>query len=85
MYLEVPIEGEFGEEVFADGVGAVLRYARRYRIRQAAEVVTALTKLDREAVELGLEPTFQKDELRWVKDDIQTKYNYFAANRDRRR
>jgi hypothetical protein len=51
---------------------------------QAAETVTALERLDREALELGLEPTFDGSELRWVKSDIQTKYDYFAANRDRR-
>ncbi|MHC4967759.1 MAG: Clp protease/crotonase-like domain-containing protein [Planctomycetota bacterium] len=50
----------------------------------AAEAVTALERLDREARELGLEPSFDAAELHWVKTDIQTKYEYFAANRDRR-
>lgn len=51
---------------------------------QAAEAVKALEKLDRRAIELGLEPTFRPDQLLWVKQDIQTKYNYLAANRNRR-
>jgi hypothetical protein len=51
---------------------------------KAAEAVTALERLDREARTLGLKPSFEGTELGWVKSDIQTKYDYFAANRDRR-
>jgi hypothetical protein len=51
---------------------------------EAAKTVTALERLDREARELGLKPSFEGTELGWVKSDIQTKYDYFAANRDRR-
>ncbi|MHC4385120.1 MAG: hypothetical protein ACYS0J_20140 [Planctomycetota bacterium] len=51
---------------------------------EAAKTVTALERLDREAKKLGLEPSFEGTELAWVKSDIQTKYDYFAANRDRR-
>jgi hypothetical protein len=51
---------------------------------EAAEAVTALERLDREARELGLKPSFVGTELGWVKSDIQAKYDYFAANRDRR-
>jgi len=51
---------------------------------KAAEAVTALERLDREARKLGLKPSFEGTELGWVKSDIQAKYDYFAANRDRR-
>jgi hypothetical protein len=51
---------------------------------QAAKTVTALERLDREAVKLGLEPTFQGSDLDWVKSDIQTKYNELMADRNRR-
>jgi hypothetical protein len=51
---------------------------------QAAKTVTALEKLDREAVKLGLETTFQGSDLAWVKTDIQTKYNELQADRLRR-
>ncbi|MHC4102392.1 MAG: hypothetical protein ACYSW1_16110 [Planctomycetota bacterium] len=51
---------------------------------EAAEAVTALERLDREARKLGLKPSFEGTELGWVKTDIQTKYDSFAANRDRR-
>ena len=54
-------------------------------LREAARAVTTIERLDRQAIELDLEPTFRPDELVWIKEDIQTKYNYFAANQDRRR
>ena len=54
-------------------------------LREAARAVTTIERLDRQAIELDLEPTFRPDELVWIKEDIQTKYDYFAANRDRRR
>lgn len=53
-------------------------------LQEAAKAVTALEKLDREATELGLEPTFSPQDLRWVRQDIQTKYNDTVTNRNRR-
>ncbi len=32
LYIEVPIHGRLGEDVFADGVGAALRYAERHGV-----------------------------------------------------
>jgi hypothetical protein len=51
---------------------------------QAAEAVTALERLDREALKLGLEPTFSAHDLHWVKSDIQNKYDELAVSRNRR-
>jgi hypothetical protein len=45
---------------------------------EAAKTVTALERLDREARELGLKPSFEGTELGWVKSDIQTKYDAYS-------
>lgn len=39
IYLEVPIIGDFGRDVFADGVSAALRYARTYGIHHIVFLV----------------------------------------------
>lgn len=39
LYLEVPIVGRFGTDIFADGLADILRYARRYRIGHIVFVV----------------------------------------------
>lgn len=39
LYLEVPIAGKFGEQVFADGVKAVLTYAERNRVKHIVFVI----------------------------------------------
>ncbi|MHC4710290.1 MAG: Clp protease/crotonase-like domain-containing protein, partial [Planctomycetota bacterium] len=41
LYLEVPIEGVFGKDIYADGVNAALRYAGRYRIHHVVFVVNS--------------------------------------------
>jgi ATP-dependent protease ClpP protease subunit len=62
LYLEVPIDGVFGEEVFAAGIEKALRYARRYRVEhvvfrinsaggdldEAADIWKVLRKYDRQ-------------------------------------
>lgn len=40
-YLEVPIVGAFGQQVYADGIQAALRYAQRHRIDHIVFVVNS--------------------------------------------
>ncbi len=54
-------------------------------LRQAAQAVRALERLDREGLELGLEPMFTAQDLAWMKNDLQLKYDQVAASRNRSR
>jgi hypothetical protein len=54
-------------------------------LREAARGITEAAKLDAEAVELGLEPTFRPGELELMAGDVQTKYDEVTSNRDRMR
>ncbi|MHC5004530.1 MAG: hypothetical protein ACYTJ0_15560 [Planctomycetota bacterium] len=52
-------------------------------LRQAAQAVTVLERLDREAVRLGLEPTCSRSRLAAPKAEVQSKYAYCLAERNR--
>ena len=54
-------------------------------LKQAAQAVTALERLDREGLELGLEPMFTDQDLAWIQNDLQGKYDQVAADRNRSR
>ncbi len=54
-------------------------------LKQAAQAVTGLERLDREGLELGLEPMFTDQDLAWIKNDLQGKYDQVAADRNRSR
>ena len=53
-------------------------------LAEAAKGLKTIKKLDEEAVELGLEPTYETEKLQWIINDIEVKYRYLQANRSKR-
>ncbi|MHC4992328.1 MAG: hypothetical protein ACYTGC_15250 [Planctomycetota bacterium] len=51
-------------------------------LTKAGRAIVALERLDREAVELGLEPSFKPEDLAWMMQDVQTRFDYLRANRE---
>jgi hypothetical protein len=52
-------------------------------LSRAAKAARTMKKLDRKAVDLGLEPTYKEGELDDMIKDLQAKYNMLARNRKR--
>ena len=53
-------------------------------LRRAAKGISSMKKLDAEAVQLGLAPTYDPEQLNGIIDDIETKYSYLQKNRDKK-
>lgn len=50
-------------------------------LRQAAKGMKTIKKLDEEAAELGLERTYDPQQLSWMMNDIDAKYKFLQAHR----
>ncbi len=53
-------------------------------LSEAAKAARSLQRLDREAVKLGLEPSYADGELAWMIRDLAAKYDYLGRMRNRR-
>jgi len=53
-------------------------------LKQAANAAVAMQRLDKEAVTLGLQPTYKTGELAVFKNDLEVKYNNLRSNRKKR-
>ena len=68
LYLEVPIDGVFGEQVFAAGIEKALRYARRYRIEHVVFRINSAGGDLHEAADEALE------QASWLGEDIDLSF-----------